>query len=91
VSEQQQSFPPISISFNSIRSPFWRRYLQKAIRETEADKLLSLVHDTESALFHRWHELGSDDSYDEERVEMKDATESLRMIKIHRLGWPWLY
>lgn len=91
MSEQQQYFPLISISFNSIRSPFWKRCLLKAIRETEPDKLLSLVYDTESALFHRWHELGSDDSPDEERVEMKAAAESLWMIKIHRLGWPWLY
>jgi hypothetical protein len=88
VSEQQQSLSPISISFNSIRSPFWKRSLQKAIRETEPDKLLSLVYDTESELFHRWQELPSADSLDEERVEMKAAAESLWRIKIHRLDWP---
>jgi hypothetical protein len=57
------------------------------VRESDGAKLVGLIHATELAIFHRWQELGTD-AQSKEREALKKATENLRSLTVHRLGWP---
>jgi hypothetical protein len=79
----------LSVSVGAITGRSWQRFIQKALRENDPDKLVQYVHASEIAMFFRWQEL-------EERMEpgeiasMRAATDNLLAIKIHKLGWPQL-
>jgi hypothetical protein len=55
--------------------------------ESDAGKLLALIHAAEGELFERWQELGDSPAHTRERAAMRIAAEDLLAIKIHRLGW----
>ena len=61
MSENQQSLPSIAVSSKS--APSWKRSLEKAMRESDTKKLLSLVYDSETALFIRWQEISNDETH----------------------------
>jgi hypothetical protein len=67
----------------------WQRCMNKAMRESNTDKLLPLVHATEEALILRWRKMDSDASHHQERAAMEAACHDLRATKTHKLGWPW--
>jgi hypothetical protein len=54
----------------------------------DKEKLLTLIHATEGALFDRCQELGNDPAHTQERAAMETAAEDLLAIKIRKLGWP---
>lgn len=79
---------PISIP---ARFPSWQLQVQAAIDETDQEKLLSLVHAAEMAIFNRLQELGKlsqPDGHSEERDSLAHALETLRLLKRDRLGFP---
>jgi hypothetical protein len=86
MSESQQSLRSIFISNKS--APSWKRCLDKAMRESNSEKLLSLVYDTEVALFVRWQEISNDETHQAECDAMNAAASDLWSIKIYKLGWP---
>jgi hypothetical protein len=88
VSENQPSLQPSSVPPNAVEIPSWKTAYEKTVSEVDKEKLLTLIHVTEGALFERWQELGSDPAYTPERVAMKIAADDLLAIKIRRLGWP---
>jgi hypothetical protein len=63
--------------------------MDKCMRESDPEKLVSLVHASEEAIVLRWKEMDSDAGHEKEREEMDGACRDLWAIKIHRLGWPW--
>jgi hypothetical protein len=58
------------------------------MQESDPKRLLSLVYDTEAALFMRWQEMSNDEAHRAERDAMKAAADDLCSIKIGKLGWP---
>lgn len=70
------------------RKSSWRRYLQKAMQESDPEQLTKLVYDAEEALFLRWRELAHDSNHGRERDELKAAADELLAIKKFKLGWP---
>jgi len=76
-----------SLSKDSTQPASWKRYLQKAMQETDPEKLLRLVHGAELALYYRWQELGSE-GRPEECQAMMQAVNDLWEIKVQKLGWP---
>ena len=56
--------------------------------ESDAEKLLALIHAAEGELFERSQELVDSPAHMQERAAMKRAADDLLAIKIHRLGWP---
>ena len=86
MSESQQSLSLIAVSFRS--APSWKRSLEKAMRESDSERLLSLVYDTEIALFIRWQQISNDETHQAECDAMNAAASDLWAIKIYKLGWP---
>jgi hypothetical protein len=86
VSENQPSLQVSSVP--SVEIPSWKTAYEKTLWESDAEKLLTLIHAAESALFDRWLDLGDGPAHARERSAMKIAAEDLLAIKIHRLGWP---
>ena len=77
----------LSVSVGAITGRSWQRFLQKALRENDPDKLLQYVHASEIAIFYRWQELG--ESIDPgEMASMRAAADNLLAIKTHKLDWP---
>jgi hypothetical protein len=79
------NFLPVSVGPVTGRS--WQRFIQKALREHDPDKLLQYVHAGEIAMFFRWRELGKSIEPGE-MAAMRAATDNLLAIKVHKLGWP---
>jgi hypothetical protein len=79
----------LSVSVGPITGRSWQRFIQKALREHDPDKLLQYVHASEIAMFFRWQEL-AESIEPGEMVSMRAATDNLLAIKIHKLGWPGL-
>jgi hypothetical protein len=88
MSEHQRSLQSPFVPGKSDQIPLWKSAYERAVRESDAKKLLTEIHATEEALFHRWQEIGDDVAHAKERIEMEAASEDLLAIKIHRLGWP---
>jgi hypothetical protein len=86
MSENQQSLSSIFISFET--APSWKRFLEKTVHESDSKKLLSLIYQTETALFIRWQEISNDGTHQAECDAMKAAARDLWAIKIYKLGWP---
>jgi len=82
-----QSLDLSSLSKDLAQTSSWKRNLQKATQETNTEKLLQLVQSTETALYYRWLELGTE-GHPEERQAMSHAVNDLWEIKIHKLRWP---
>ena len=70
----------------------WQSEVQAAVVETRNEKLLERVHAAEVAIFNRLQELaekaGTASSEQAEREALAAATETLRVIKRDRLGFP---
>jgi len=66
----------------------WKALYEKTRRKSEPEKLLTLVHATEAALYHRWEEGAESPIPTEEVVAMDLAAQDLLAIKIHKLAWP---
>jgi hypothetical protein len=88
MSEQPPSSVQPCVSSESIRSPSWNLCLEQALRESDRETLLPLIHATEAALYLRWEQVGSDPAHTQERAAMEAAAGDLLAIKIHKLGWP---
>jgi hypothetical protein len=88
VSENQPSLQAFSAPPRSVQIPSWKTAYEKTLWELDAEKLLTLIHAAEGALFDRWQDLGDEPGYTRERVVMKIAADDLLAIKINRLGWP---
>lgn len=82
-----QSLDLSSLGKNPAQISSWKRNLQKAMRESDGEKLLQLVHAAELAIYYRWQELGTE-GQPEELHAMMAAVNDLWAIKIHKLGWP---
>jgi hypothetical protein len=88
VSESQPSLQPVFVPPKSREISSWQTEYEKTLWELDEEKLLSLIHATEGALFRRWQELGNDPGHTQERIGMEAAAEDLLALKIHKLGWP---
>ena len=69
-------------------SSAWQEPFQSVLSETDATKLIALIHATEAAMFRRWQELAGSSDHHEERSEMEVASAALLSIKTQKLGWP---
>jgi len=87
VSENQPSLQPSTVPPNSTEIPSWKTAYEKTMWESDAGKLLALIHAAEGELFERWQELGDSPAHTRERAAMRIAAEDLLATKIHRLGW----
>jgi hypothetical protein len=88
MSEQEPSLQSPFMPAKLDQIPLWKIAYEKAVWESDTKKLLTEIHSTEEALFHRWQEIADDATHAKERAEMEAASEDLLAIKIHRLGWP---
>jgi hypothetical protein len=88
MSEQEASLQPPFVPVESDQIPLWKTAYEKTVWESDTEKLLTEIHVTEEALFHRWQEIDHDVAHAKERTEMEAAAEDLLAIKINRLGWP---
>ena len=69
-------------------APMWQALYQKALAETDTDKLLPLVMAAENAMFDRSQELMNSFDGEEERQAMNDALRTLRTIQVDKLNFP---
>jgi hypothetical protein len=83
-----QSLQTDSAAAAPAQIPSWKAVYEKTRRESDTEKLLTLIHATEAALYLRWQEVGESPADAEELAAMKAAAEELLAIKIQRLGWP---
>ena len=63
----------------------WKAVLQKAMGESDREKLTRLVREAEVAIFLRREKLGDLPEHREELSSMAVATEALRAIRIYKL------
>jgi hypothetical protein len=70
------------------RSLSWKEPYLAALKESDKQKILELVHAAEEAIFLRQQELADSEDHHEERSEIGLACENLLTIKTHILGWP---
>jgi hypothetical protein len=66
----------------------WQRPLQDALLELDPEILKLRVVEAETAIFERLQELSSDHDSSEERQELLDATNTLRVLKKVSLKYP---
>jgi hypothetical protein len=88
MSEHQPSVPPAFAPAPSVEARSWKAAYEKVVRESDTEKLLTLLHASEEALYSRWQEVGNDPERTKERAAMEAASKDLLAIKIHKLGWP---
>jgi hypothetical protein len=88
VPQNQRSIPLARVLPEADLTSSWRRYFEKAIRESDPVKLLALIHETEKALLFRGIEMGCNESHEVEREAMGSACNDLGVIKVLKLGWP---
>jgi len=85
---EQPSLSPLLVPPKFAENPTWKTAYEKTRWELDAEKLLTLVHATEAALFLRWQEIDDLPAYRYERAAMETAAKDLLTIKIRKLGWP---
>jgi hypothetical protein len=66
----------------------WEAPFRAVQRESDPEKLLEKLHETEAAMFARWQELGTSPDTNAEREAMRRATDVLLKIKTEKLKWP---
>jgi hypothetical protein len=66
----------------------WREPVEKALKETDAQRLGELVVQAEVAIYERYEKLQNSPDCDEERRAIKAASDQLLTLKVNRLGWP---
>jgi hypothetical protein len=66
----------------------WQALYQKALAETDPDKLLPLVMAADDAMFDRSQELMSSFDGEEERQAINDALRTLRTLQVDKLNFP---
>jgi hypothetical protein len=69
-------------------APMWQALYQKALAETDPDKLLPLVMAADDAMFDRSQELMSSFDGEEERQAINDALRTLRTLQVDKLNFP---
>jgi hypothetical protein len=69
-------------------APMWQALYQKALAETDPDKLLPLVMAADDAMFDRSQELMSSFDGEEERQAINDALRTLRTLQVEKLTLP---
>ena len=85
---EQPSLSPLLVPPKSVENPTWKTAYEKTRWELDVEKLLTLVHAAEAALFLRSQEIDDLPAYRYERAAMETAAKDLLAIKIRRLGWP---
>jgi hypothetical protein len=65
----------------------WKRSWGKAMRELDTHKFALMVTDAEAAMFRRYQEIADSPEHCDERVQMADALDDLRTVKVERLNW----
>jgi hypothetical protein len=65
----------------------WRRSWAKAMRELDTPKLALLVSEAEADMFRRYQVFADSPAHVEERMQMADALDDLRAVKVERLNW----
>jgi len=88
MSENQQVLRSIPILSQSVQTTMWKGYFERAMRESDSNKLLALIHHTENALLARGLEMGTNEIHNEERDAMGAACNEMSALKIEKLGWP---
>ena len=73
---------------DAAQTSTWQELYERALTETDDDKLIELIHATEGAMFRRWQETANSTDHQEERSAMDVASAALLSIKTHKLGWP---
>ena len=68
----------------------WRRYLQDAARENDANELVNKVSEAKMAIILRYRELTETGDSQEERQALRKAVRVLRSIEVKRLGFPMI-
>jgi hypothetical protein len=68
----------------------WEDKYQRALKESDQEKLLQHIIDAEAAIFQRHQQLNGSPGDDLERQKMEEAAKDLLAIKIHKLNWPSL-
>jgi hypothetical protein len=66
----------------------WREPFEKAVKETDLQRLGELVIQAEAAIYKRFEKLQNSADCDEERRAIKVASDQLLALKVNRLGWP---
>ena len=66
----------------------WREPFEKALKETDAQRLGELVVQAEVAIYERYETLQDSPDCDEELRAIKVASDQLLALKVNRLGWP---
>jgi hypothetical protein len=66
----------------------WREPFEKAVKETDLQRLGELVVQAEAAIYKRFEKLRNSPDCDEERSAIKAASDQLLALKVNRLGWP---
>jgi hypothetical protein len=84
----QTTGPPVFVPTAYVRTPHWKRQVERAMREPNSGSLVAAVHAAEDALFLRWQVLGERAQGGEEWIAMAAAADELLSIKLHRLRWP---
>jgi hypothetical protein len=66
---------------NDLRLVSWKEVFQKAIEETDRDRLAALVAEADLAIFHRQQKLYACPQHREELSAMNVASEALSAVK----------
>ena len=64
-----------------LRYPQWQEPLLQAVMETKPDSLLEKIQIAETAISQRLRELEGNPGSKEERVALRDAVSTLRVLK----------
>jgi hypothetical protein len=66
----------------------WKELYERALGETDKQKLGELVLSAEAAIYRRYQDLQSSSNHHEERRTLKEAADRLLKVKVDELGWP---
>jgi hypothetical protein len=66
---------------NDLRFVSWKEIFQKAMEETDRDRLAALVAEADLAIFHRQQKLYACPQHREELSAMNAASEALSLVK----------
>jgi hypothetical protein len=76
-----------SKSDSAVLTSAWRRSVQNAMVETDADLALPLLYAAETDLWNRWEDMADVEAHDAERLAMDSAALKLYAVKTNILGW----
>jgi hypothetical protein len=65
----------------------WKPSYVMAMGELNPARLKLFLDDAEAAMFVRYEEIADSPHHEEEKIQMANALEDLRVVKIHLLGW----